>query len=90
MVERGRRIDPDALFMGGVYFALSVILLLILYPLLYVVSASLSDPIALVGRVPAPVGRAGFLQARLREPDIWTVTATLLHVLRAIINIVLP
>jgi putative aldouronate transport system permease protein len=34
--------------MGGVYFALSVILLLILYPLLYVVSASLSDPIALV------------------------------------------
>ncbi len=48
MVTRARLLDPDRLFMGVVYVALSVILLAIVYPLLYVVSASLSEPISLV------------------------------------------
>ena len=52
MVRGRRRLDSDTLFMVGVYAALSVALLLILYPLLYTVSASVSNPIALVnGRV---------------------------------------
>jgi len=44
----GVRLDTDSIFTGLMYFALSCVLILILYPLIYVVSASLSDPVALV------------------------------------------
>ncbi|MDQ8734786.1 carbohydrate ABC transporter permease [Paenibacillus sp. LHD-38] len=43
---RIRESAVDRLFLGGIYFFLCLILVSVLYPLIYIVSASLSDPSA--------------------------------------------
>lgn len=45
---RRRFLDGDTLFMTAIYFVLAIVFLIMLYPLVYVVSASLSSPLALV------------------------------------------
>ena len=65
----------DRIFLGGVYLFLTVVLLAVLYPLIYVVSSSFSSPLAVSsGRVwlwPVDFSLRGY-QVTLSNPQIIT------------------
>lgn len=72
----------DRIFLAGVYLFLSIILLTVLYPLLYVVSSSFSSPLAVSsGRVwllPVDFSLRGY-QVTLSNPQIITGYANSLY-----------
>ena len=72
----------DRIFLGSVYFFLLVILVTVLYPLIYVISSSLSSPLAVSsGRVwlwPVDFSLRGY-QVALRNPQIITGYANSLY-----------
>ena len=72
----------DGLFLAGVYFFLFIILLIVLYPLVYVISSSFSSPAAVSsGRVwlwPVDVSLRGY-QVALGNPQIITGYANSLY-----------
>src|SRR5579883_1964937 len=73
--RRIRESSGDRLFLGIVYIVLSVVLVIVLYPLIYVVSASISDPLAVSsGRVwlwPVGITLRGY-QVAFENPEIVT------------------
>lgn len=76
--RRNRRVQEswgDKLFLGSIYVALTIVLVIVLYPLIYIVSSSLSSPLAVSsGRVwlwPVDFSVRGY-QVALSNPQITT------------------
>ena len=63
------KLDPDTIFTVLIYIFLSLLVIAIIYPLIYVVSASFSDPLALLN------GEIWLLPIRpsIRPKNTWTI-----------------
>jgi putative aldouronate transport system permease protein len=73
MMMKDSRLDRIFLFFNGLF--LTVLVLLVLYPLLYIVSASISDPVLVnsgkMWLLPKGITFEGF-QRVFQNPEIWT------------------